>query len=1030
MEAVNYASDSKGLYIDTLHPVNEDTCRDQGARTTISFLNSKTGRSAVPSRDDVPGSSRRNGIRFPRHAVKTLRTWLDAHQNHPYPTEQEKADLEKQTELQPSQIASWLANARRRRKTIGKISPAPGMSPRPRPSTPNIDIPERQRPWDDLNPLERWQHSPPENEPATLTDIVNAVANSDLPDEAASPSSYETRHRKESSNGSGPSGRRAPSTTSAETSHPSSLSASSAAVSHGSSHGSFGSFSSSLGGKQDRRRRKRAGPLRRPAEDKRRSFQCTFCTDTFRSKYDWTRHEKSLHLSLEKWTCAPLGQFIADGASGKKVCVYCGLHDPPADHEDSHSHRACEEKGLDSRTFYRKDHLRQHLRLMHGCEMASNMEAWKFTTTEINSRCGFCGQRFTVWQERVDHLTAHFRSGARMIDWKGCRGLDPSVAHQVTNAMPPYLIGIESVSPNPFSATNTATMQHTFMVANNHEDASYTAAQQTASGGQLRSDACSSRTTCWEILTVRLGRYANEMIAQGTVLSDEMLQTQARRILYDSDDNWNQTAADHPEWLDLFKKAHGLDLIPSKIGGQGAKVPEDLEWYSDLGLRVPFFVQLQQYNDAHRQRSMRQISDGSPKVEQDSVRFGVELRHLYQQLANEGVLHDEHHRCLHEECEHNRVSVDFVHGTGEQAPSQRHWCDHAVPREKVVQLANLIHLTSSASSDAPPVAPNLTTLPPDADVQAARARASCLKNIQHGDVSCCPFREKNERLAKQRETEQALRARTRADPAPNANVEAARARASCLENLQTSEVDCCRWFREQSNALAEQNEAEQAPQPRASALGAPSLAQCQIVGSDWPVEKPTSQFSYLPRHKAALPPEKARRFATITPAWEESGKMPEAVSTAEFYGPTASPSVVTMTTTGAMMEFLGPTVGQHLPFSSHAATSSIALPTADATAGSSQLLAQDAPLSSDWRDIFASTAPEHDMLANDVGLAAAGSASVPVFDWSAATGGVSLDATMAEAGGTMDLSLGDVNFDELHFDDVFDMSLDDRFETS
>lgn len=30
-------------------------------------------------------------------------------------------------------------------------------------------------------------------------------------------------------------------------------------------------------------------------------YQCTFCTDTFKTKYDWQRHEATIHLSLEQW---------------------------------------------------------------------------------------------------------------------------------------------------------------------------------------------------------------------------------------------------------------------------------------------------------------------------------------------------------------------------------------------------------------------------------------------------------------------------------------------------------------------------------------------------------------------------------------------------------------------------------------------------------------------------------------------------------------------------------------------------------
>jgi hypothetical protein len=56
-----------------------------------------------------------------------------------------------------------------------------------------------------------------------------------------------------------------------------------------------------------------------------------------------------------------------------------------------------------------------------------------------------------------------------------------------------------------------------------------------------------------------------------------LLQREARRILYDSDDPWNQTAADNPEWLALFKKAHGLDnAAPWPDVAQQHDILEDL----------------------------------------------------------------------------------------------------------------------------------------------------------------------------------------------------------------------------------------------------------------------------------------------------------------------------------------------------------------------------------------------------------------------------------------------------------------------
>ena len=175
LEGINQ---STGHLLDTLHVVDEDAARERGTLTGIKQLRSKSGTATPVRLDDAPGSSKHNGIRFPRHAVKTLRDWLDAHNDNPYPTEDEKAELEKRTELKPSQINNWLANARRRRKYVEKARPKACTSPSLRPTTPAINIPERGKAWNELDPFERWKNSPPEHEPASITDIANAVANS------------------------------------------------------------------------------------------------------------------------------------------------------------------------------------------------------------------------------------------------------------------------------------------------------------------------------------------------------------------------------------------------------------------------------------------------------------------------------------------------------------------------------------------------------------------------------------------------------------------------------------------------------------------------------------------------------------------------------------------------------------------------------------------------------------------------------------------------------------------------------------
>ncbi|RYN21946.1 hypothetical protein AA0115_g9401 [Alternaria tenuissima] len=53
------------------------------------------------------------------------------------------------------------------------------------------------------------------------------------------------------------------------------------------------------------------------------------------------------------------------------------------------------------------------------------------------------------------------------------------------------------------------------------------------------------------------------------VPSDAEIQHHARWIIYESDDPWNQTAADHPEWLWRFKKDVGIIGTEDSTGTMG-----------------------------------------------------------------------------------------------------------------------------------------------------------------------------------------------------------------------------------------------------------------------------------------------------------------------------------------------------------------------------------------------------------------------------------------------------------------------------
>ena len=531
---------------------------------------------------------RKSGSRFPRDAVKILKQWLGEHADHPYPNERQKDELKELTGLKKSQISNWLANARRRgkvRSVSGDASPMLGA----------IDIPQQANPeWSELGPLDRWKASPPENEPASMTAIARAMTGTPLSGRRSTatsrpnskPNSKPNSRKASSEDSSGFSMFRAPSDSSDLTRESSN---SDFTFASSRSARSKQSISSS---QADRRRRRRAPMTQRTAaqQAKTRSariFQCTFCTDTFPAKYDWQRHEKSLHLALERWTCCPdhTGTYTVP-MTGCQHCNFCNEQDPIPAHLESHNFHTCQEKTMQERTFYRKDHLRQHLKLMHSAKFEPHMESWKTTTNEIKSSCGFCPSKFATWSQRADHLAAHFRNGADMSHWAGNWGFEPYIDRLVENSIPPYLIGQERSSMQPYVARFKKASDNVSRKISN-TPTSNTPSASTLTYGTSAPDSCdeiepetgeldqmTKDTNCWGRLEQELSKFVTQFRLQGTIPSDRQLQDQARLVIYEDDDPWNWTCADNQQWLDTFKYSQGIGNVTNSMQtDQLAEVP-------------------------------------------------------------------------------------------------------------------------------------------------------------------------------------------------------------------------------------------------------------------------------------------------------------------------------------------------------------------------------------------------------------------------------------------------------------------------
>lgn len=347
--------------------------------------------------------------------------------------------------------------------------------------------------------------------------------------------------------------------------------------------------------------------------------------------------------------------------------------------------------------------------------------------------------------------------------------------------------------------------------------------------------------------------------------------------------------------LDLFKKSHGLDFIPKVVGGQGPQVPEDLETYTDLGLRIPFAVQLQAYNQT--QIDNRQSVDTMPSpCELTPEQRQEQVKNLYTQLSNANLLHDSGFRCSHAECENNVLDTRAF----ESECGRARWCSYELLQYKSTTPANT-------------AAPQQTSTLDDQNAHARTRGLLALDSLDHPAVDECTWLAHDTALA------------------------TARARSSRLSTAQAGEISHS-IDQLESSALGRLSpeRQEESDRSRALANGLQTLinleaaeVEDQYGPNGIPPRQEKGRHVYVRRHMYELPPHRAQRFATLTGRWEDSGKMPAVRNTNVTTFADASRieegRETGETSTGAMMEFLGGHLGSDLHFAHDANTSPIPL---------------------------------------------------------------------------------------------------------
>ncbi|KAJ5138829.1 Homeodomain [Penicillium bovifimosum] len=382
----------------------------------------------IPAATNVENSDEpKEPKQFLRKGARVLREWFYQNQEHPYPSEAQKAHMAHETGFSQKRISTWFANARRRQKQKMQ-SAALSSNSRTRSGSPMVT-----NTLSSMTPMERWQASPPEDEAIPESAIQNAIMSSSIEsDNSIDPfsldgSAVDFFNFDETSSHLASSASSIGSKASATTD-----SASSAWSYH--STGDAGLPFSSLPRSKPKRIRGR-----QPAVSDRQ-YQCTFCMQSFNKKHDWARHEKSVHLSLESWVCtSDLSHVERMFDLRPHECPCCDVRSPTPAHWEEHEFQVCAEKSIAERSFSRKDYLWQHLRKFHGCTKlpVSDLEAWRGEGANVQSRCGFCGCSLLTWSTRTEHLASHFKKGSRMVEWEGDWGLDPYALGMLRNTILP-----------------------------------------------------------------------------------------------------------------------------------------------------------------------------------------------------------------------------------------------------------------------------------------------------------------------------------------------------------------------------------------------------------------------------------------------------------------------------------------------------------------------------------------------------------------------------------------------------------------
>ncbi|KAF2457411.1 hypothetical protein BDY21DRAFT_25232 [Lineolata rhizophorae] len=368
--------------------------------------------------------------RIPAEARSILEDWFQSHRDNPYLDKKEATELSQATGLTERQVRTFFANSRARR--MGGSRPSSNRSsPGPAPESSGATIRSRRI----ANTSTPSQGSPELNIKLPSRSMASVFPPQRTPSGRQTPGDDDSMSIRSASFQRSSSTARARSRSNSisetpEAAFQSSTPSSTTDIAWGSPSQASIDTAADRAPRRGRKRQRdsilqQTRSIARERVDPQKIFQCTFCPRDFAQKYDWRRHEESVHLPQREWVCMTTGPLMTDPASGFSFCAFCDLPNPPPRHlDEAHNCTACLLTEPADRTFTRKDKLLQHLAQVHKqSAMSRHMAAWERPVQRnVLIKCGICGADIRCWQDRVEHLSNHFGAGQDMRFWIGPPG--------------------------------------------------------------------------------------------------------------------------------------------------------------------------------------------------------------------------------------------------------------------------------------------------------------------------------------------------------------------------------------------------------------------------------------------------------------------------------------------------------------------------------------------------------------------------------------------------------------------------------